>query len=514
MEDHDESTMGKDARFANARTPRVPSSSSLCSVVCHRLKENWKVILLGQSLSFLLASAGAAQATLHLSCGLSAPTFTMALVYLGLSILHLPILVWKKRQECCCLPWQKAERLPTHESDAISSHPQFGDAEERIQTFDHDESHRNDSAQNNNEHALADSSVANNNENNNSNDKPFFFWSLWWYLLLAFFDVEANAVTMLAFRYTTLTSVTLFDALAIPAAMIISRCVVFRTSRRYRALHYVGVLVCMVGVCLNVFQDYESDVDAAQTENETKNETATEIEEEYPHKLWGDLCAITGGILYGLNDVLTEVTVSKAGGTTEYLGVLGVFGFLISLVQSLLLEREHIQEFFLVGNALGNGSSFDSGDDSMNDATCSLQSGFLLLFAFVGVTICSYVGGSHFLILSEAAFFNLSLLTGDLWSVLFSVVAERIVPRPLFFAALVAVLSGVVLYEMAPSPALEKEETLHEDGNWVVVNDEPFGNGKDGLMVVNDHQRSSCSSDSDYDETDATGLELNGISIT
>ena len=55
----------------------------------------------------------------------------------------------------------------------------------------------------------------------------------------------------------------------------------------------------------------------------------------------------------------------------------------------------------------------------------------------------------------EAAFFNLSLLTGDLWSVLFSIVAERIVPQPLFFVALVFVLSGVVLYEMAPSPVME-----------------------------------------------------------
>jgi solute carrier family 35 protein F1/2 len=70
----------------------------------------------------------------------------------------------------------------------------------------------------------------------------------------------------------------------------------------------------------------------------------------------------------------------------------------------------------------------------------------------------SYAGGSRFLMISEATFFNLSLLTGDLWSVTFSVFAERIVPRPLFFVALVFVLSGVVLYEMAPSPASEKEQ--------------------------------------------------------
>eukprot|EP00977_Amphora_coffeiformis_P001548 scaffold296_cov102-Amphora_coffeaeformis.AAC.36 len=74
----------------------------------------------------------------------------------------------------------------------------------------------------------------------------------------------------------------------------------------------------------------------------------------------------------------------------------------------------------------------------------------------------SYKGASIFLIMSEAAFFNLSLLTGDLWSVLFSIVAERIIPQSLFFVALVFVISGVVIYEMAPSPVLEDNKGWHE----------------------------------------------------
>ena len=37
-------------------------------------------------------------------------------------------------------------------------------------------------------------------------------------------------------------------------------------------------------------------------------------------------------------------------------------------------------------------------------------------------------------------------------------------PQPLFFVALIFVLSGVVLYEMAPSPVLEDNttEAVHE----------------------------------------------------
>ena len=155
--------------------------------------------------------------------------------------------------------------------------------------------------------------------------------------------------------------------------------------------------------------------------------------------------------MYGLNDVLTEATVRRNGGTEEYLAVMGFFAFGVSLVQALALEWQDILEFF--------------GEGDTHSSTCSLAMGWWLLFVFVGVTLMSYKGASVFLMMSEAAFFNLSLLTGDLWSIIFSVVAERIIPQPLFFVALIFVLSGVVLYEMAPSPVLEDDhhhQAVHE----------------------------------------------------
>jgi solute carrier family 35 protein F1/2 len=191
----------------------------------------------------------------------------------------------------------------------------------------------------------------------------------------------------------------------------------------------------MVGIITNIMTDYESDVKDKESEEEKRN---------YPHKLRGDLCAISGGILYGVNNVLTEVTVTKTGDNTEYLGMMGLLAFMIALTQSLLLEWDDILEFF--------------GEDEAHSSSCSIRLGWWLYFVFVGVTILSYTGSSRFLIESEAAFFSLSLLTGDLWSVVFSIVAERIVPQPLFFFALIFVLSGVILYEMAPSPADDKHQ--------------------------------------------------------
>jgi solute carrier family 35 protein F1/2 len=349
------------------------------------LQSHVKILLFGQVLSLSLAMGGAAQATLHLDCGLSAPTFTMATVYLLLSF-HLIVLWWRQRKVLV--------RQGQGNDDGLLHH------------------HENQP-----EYSFLGLSL----------HRP-----VWQYLIIAVLDVEANAITMLAFRYTTLTSVSLFDALAIPSAMIVSK---YFLGRQYTWVHLLGALVCMAGVVFNVMQDYEAD--------DSNSTSAQEEHRDYPHKLRGDILAITGGILYGLNDVLAEVSVRHNGDTVEYLGVMGFLAFGISLIQSLLLEWDDILAFF--------------GRDPEESSTCSLSMGWGLLGIFVGVITLGYMGVSRFLMLSEAAFLSLSFLTGDIWSVVFSIVAERIVPNPLFFVALAFVLSGVVLYEMAPHPVVEDQ---------------------------------------------------------
>jgi solute carrier family 35 protein F1/2 len=370
------------------------------------LQHHWKIIVLGQLLSLLLASGGAAQATLHLDCDLSAPTFTMALIYFVLSFNLVWIWLRQRRR-------MTGSMLETEEKDGITR--------ERVHQ------------QENNNHNDED---VGEQESNPWDPLPATNFTLfgviklhrpaWHYFFIAFLDIEANVITMLAFKYTTLTSVSLFDALAIPSSMILSRCFF---GRQYTWVHIFGVATSMTGVVINVLQDYES----GQTEDKV-----------YPHKTRGDILAITAGVLWGLSNTLIEVMVRHNGNTTEYLGVMGFFGFCIALVQSLVFEFGDILEFF--------------GRDPDQSSTCSLTMGWWLYFVFVGVTLASYMGASQFLIISEAAYFSLSLLTGDLWSVVFSIVAEHIVPQPLFFLALIFVLSGVVLYEMAPSPVKSDNE--------------------------------------------------------
>lgn len=398
----------------------------------HQLKRHWKILVLGQVLSLCLASAGAAQATLYVDCHLSAPTFTMATYYLILAVIHLIWLTRKQRLE------RQEQRQLAHETHQVLlvDRPQYN----------------------------------------------FFGLSLqrptWQYMIMAILDVEANAITVLAFKYTTLTSVTLLDALAIPSAMVISK--VF-LGRQYVWVHLLGVIVCMIGVVVNILQDYQAD--------STQGEDLTN--DLYPHKLWGDILASIGGIMYGLNDTLTEAVVRKNTNTIEYLAVVGLFGFLVSFVQSMIFERDAILQFF--------------GRHPDMASTCSLSKGWGLMFTFVAVTVCSYMGASRFLMMSEAAFFNLSLLTGDFWSLTFSIVVEKIVPQPLFFVALTFVLSGVVLYEMAPHPVVEDEQASRTAQQLAEIDSEFELQQTQEEYNENDDYNSENEEGDDYDEN---GMEL------
>jgi drug/metabolite transporter (DMT)-like permease len=247
--------------------PKVRTPSWICVEILREgirhVSADWKILVFGQLLSFLLACGGAAQATLALDCNLSAPSFAIGLQYFVLSFSLIPVYLQGRRQR----------------------------------TEDHDRTQEILSVNGGSNH---------NNTGTPSSVAPYSFFlgriplqtPAWRYFLMAIMDVYANYFTVLAFKFTTITSVTVFDALAIPSAMILSRLFL---SRRYTWIHLLGVASCMAGIVFNVLQDYEDDTN-------TGNDDA--IARAYPHKLRGDCLAITGGILYGANNVLGEGKVT------------------------------------------------------------------------------------------------------------------------------------------------------------------------------------------------------------
>lgn len=141
----------------------------------------------------------------------------------------------------------------------------------------------------------------------------------WWvYMVLAALDVEANFLTVTAFRYTSVTSVTLLDSWSIPVALALTRLV---GLAQYRSGHYGGAALCVLGLIALVATDNRGGGASA-------GPTAV---------LGGDTLVVLGATLYACGNVLQEHLLVDAP-PEELLCMLGIFGALFSAAQGLPLE--------------------------------------------------------------------------------------------------------------------------------------------------------------------------------
>eukprot|EP00897_Mesotaenium_endlicherianum_P007535 jgi/Mesen1/680/ME000109S10898 len=124
------------------------------------------------------------------------------------------------------------------------------------------------------------------------------------YLALAVVDVEANYTVVLAYQYTSLTSVVLLDCWSIPCAMLLTWLLL---KARYRKLHGLGALVCVVGLLLVMLSD-------AHAGDRTGGS----------RPLVGDVLVILGSMLYAASNV-TEEFLAKRVDKVELLALVGAF---------------------------------------------------------------------------------------------------------------------------------------------------------------------------------------------
>lgn len=240
----------------------------------------------------------------------------------------------------------------------------------------------------------------------------------WWrYALYALVDVEANTLAVLAFRYTSITSVTMLDAFSIPAVMVLS-CLLLRA--RYTGKHLVGVALCLGGLALTILSDLQG----------------RQPRSTYPQALKGDVLCIVGAALYAGSNVMQEDFV-KNHDRVEFLGMAGLFGFIISGVQTVALEREALAEI---------------------EWTPSIV--FFILGYALSLTVM-YSWTSLFLQAGDAAMFNLSLLTSDVYALIFAFVVEHVTPNWLYFLAFTVIFGGLICYHAQPLPT--KAHTLRLD---------------------------------------------------
>lgn len=235
----------------------------------------------------------------------------------------------------------------------------------------------------------------------------------WRYMIWAFCDFEANYLVVLAYQYTSVVSVMLLDCFAIPCAMVISR---YLLGSRYGRGHIAACLFCMMGLSLTVLSDAISGKAAPTPKGPA----------------WlGDLLVLASASLYGFSNVQQEMILKSIGNRrrAEALGNLGLWGCLLAFVQVSLLERHQLFAF----------------EWSPRTLICLL--GFQLCL------FCMYVLTSSFLLKADATLFNLSLLTVDVYTVIFAWRVQHQHMSWLYAGAFGMTLSGVVAYTLQTPPA-------------------------------------------------------------
>ncbi|KAI4886839.1 hypothetical protein NFI96_018403 [Prochilodus magdalenae] len=234
--------------------------------------------------------------------------------------------------------------------------------------------------------------------------------SKWWkYLLMALTDVEANYIVVKAYQFTTLTSIQLLDCFVIPVLMVLSW---FFLKTRYRLLHFVAVGVCLLGVGAMVGADLLAGRDQGSNTN----------------VLLGDCLVLISAALYAVSNVCQEYTVKNLS-RVEFLGMMGLFGTLISGVQMAVLEIEPIMAI------------------RWDWKICLLFVAFMLcmygLYSFMPVVIK----------MTSATAVNLSLLTADLFSLLCGIFLFQFKFSSLYIVSFVVITVGFIMFNVVPTYA-------------------------------------------------------------
>ncbi len=302
---------------------------------------------------------------------------------------------------------------------------------------------------------------------------PWYF-----YALLAFLDVQANFFVVLSFRYTAVVSSTLLTSLSIVSVITTSRLML---GRRYHSVHFAGALSCILGASCIVTLDSRLSSDTTDTTadehfwsngsfSDQQPYESTEVDpDEEGSRLLGDFFAIAAALLFGLNDALAEYSIQNST-PNEYLGMLGLFGFLFSFSQSLIFERDQLDQFMIIWKSflidsgdVGAGTVTHCSNGLEDDCTNIINMEFLWMctiwVAYILTFYLFYVSASHFLIVSDATMMSLSLQAANVWTCLYSIFVQKMAFTPLLFCSISLIIFGVWLYERQGPSSIKNIES-------------------------------------------------------
>ncbi|KAE9566451.1 hypothetical protein CGMCC3_g17370 [Colletotrichum fructicola] len=229
----------------------------------------------------------------------------------------------------------------------------------------------------------------------------------WKYFILSFLDVEGNYFTVLAYRYTNILSAQLLNFWAIVIVIILSFTLL---KVRYKIFQILGIIVAIGGCGVLLASDHITGSNGGPGVDLLK----------------GDLFALLGATLYGVTNVTEEWFVSKRP-VYEVLAFMGMWGMCINGVQAAIFDRQSFQEATWDGAAAGYLVGYTL-------ALC-------LFYSLVPVLLR----------MASAAFYNISLLTGNFWGIIIGVNVFGYTIHWMYPIAFVLIILGQIAYFLAGS---------------------------------------------------------------
>ncbi|XP_064501295.1 solute carrier family 35 member F2 isoform X1 [Pseudopipra pipra] len=205
----------------------------------------------------------------------------------------------------------------------------------------------------------------------------------------------------------------LLDCFGIPVLMALSW---FILRARYRLIHFLGVAVCLLGVGTMV----GADILAGRQDSEGSDVVI------------GDVLVLLGASLYAISNVSEEYIVKNLS-RVEFLGMVGLFGTIVSGLQLAIVEHREIMRI------------------QWNWKVALLFTVFALcmfgLYSFMPVVIK----------VTSATSVNLGILTADLYSLFFGLFLFYYKFSGLYILSFVIIMVGFILY--CSTPTLTAEPT-------------------------------------------------------
>ncbi|XP_073335918.1 solute carrier family 35 member F2-like [Pagrus major] len=230
----------------------------------------------------------------------------------------------------------------------------------------------------------------------------------WWkYLVMGVADVEANYTVVKAYQFTTLTSIQLLDCFVIPVLMVLSW---FILKTRYKLVHLIAVMVCLLGVGAMV----GADILAGRAQRSPSD------------VVLGDGLVLLSAILYAVSNVCQEYTVKNLS-RVDFLGMMGLFGTVISGIQLAVLETCAVAE---------------------------IKWDFHISMLFAVYVLCMFVLYSFMPVvvkMTSATAVNLSLLTADLFSLFCGIFLFKYMFSTLYIISFVVITLGFVMFNAVPT---------------------------------------------------------------